>query len=96
MEQVEKLLNLCVKARMYYGVDCFFEYMPHVDAIMVQIHKDGWKVNEKVDKEFIIYTRNDTELDCATGTAKQLRTITECEEYIKLCCKYSKLENIRY
>lgn len=87
-ERLEILLVTCLQARTHYGVDCFFDYMPHVDYVRVHIHKNGWEKNHAVDKEFYIETViNSYMLDSQEWFDKQIKVIDECGKYIMDCCE---------
>ena len=82
MVKILELLEECLKAKES-GVDCFFEYAPHVGKVEVRIYKKGWENEKMWDRCFSFYL---------VGLDEKAREeiIIDCMEYIERAMKNEK------
>ena len=73
MEEIEELLELCIRAKEF-GIDCFFFYFPHINKLDISVHKDGWNKNVDFDKQFYVHLSYLEE--------EQEKEIVMCRNYI--------------
>ena len=72
-EQILKLCNLCMVASSEYKMDCFFEFVAHINWVVVQIFRNGWNGDCGLDKRFNIF------LDKPLA----MQDIVDCQRYIE-------------
>lgn len=79
-ERYNELLELCFKAKEK-GIDCFFEYQPHVQHIRVYVFRNGYNKNFDYDIIFDFYL--DWEDNEEYGPAKCLEAIAYINELLE-------------
>lgn len=52
-ERILNLLSLCMQAKTK-GIDCFFNYSPHVNKFEINVHLNGWHDHEDPNYTFVI------------------------------------------
>ena len=75
LNQMKRVLELCVKISTKTKADCFFGYDPHCDSYHVSLYREGWY--EGADAEWI-----DMVTKC--GAHNLDRTIVRLKEIYKV------------
>lgn len=72
LNQMKRVLALCVKISTNTKADCFFSYDPHCDSYSVHIHRDGWEEDDEAEWLDMV---TECEEDALDNTIKKLKEI---------------------
>lgn len=81
--KIQNILNLCYRITQETDVDVFFEYSPHIEAIQIEIHKNGWTSGTGADISFKAYTSEEKNGSEFWTNLKDVKTLDETIKFLE-------------